>query len=220
MLGRSSATFTEDWFSHHACNWRAHLGHLADRPVDYLEIGSFEGRSALFVCDLLPKSRLTCVDLWPPKTAAAEPVFDANTASLAHRIRKIKGRSVAALDLLWSEQAKFDVIYIDGNHTRWYTFADTVLAWPLLRIGGLMIFDDYLLNLDKPREERCKDAVDLFHKNFAECMTVLACRWQVIVRKTSDWPEKSRPKLGPSAKRTPMPRFQRRIRKLRRRIQG
>ena len=83
-----------------------------------------------------------------------------------------------------------------------------------------MIFDDYLLNLDKPREERCKDAVDLFHTTFAECMTVLACRWQVIVRKTSDRPEKSRPKLGPSAKRTPMQKLQRRIRKLRRRIQG
>jgi predicted O-methyltransferase YrrM len=191
--------FTTDWFTHNAPSWDTHLSPLRDRVIDYLEIGSWEGRSALFLCELLPKARLTCVDLWqyhphlqaPVKeNEAAEKLFDTNTAPYAERIRKIKGRSAWALDILRSEDATFDVIYIDGDHTRWGVLIDTVLAWPLLRIGGIMIFDDYLLDLDQPRGDRPKDAVDLFHRTFVECMTVLHSEWQVFAKKKADWPEK------------------------------
>jgi hypothetical protein len=196
MTDTMAPTFTQDWFSRHADGWRTHLGHLVAGGVDYLELGSFEGRSARFICELLPKASVTCVDFWPPGMAGPEANFDLNMGPFAHRVRKIKGRSGAVLDQLWSEQARFDVIYVDANHERWYAFADAVLAWPLLRESGIMIFDDYMIDMDKPRDQRCKDAIDVFHRTFAECMTVLSCRWQVIVRKNSDWPESTRPRLS------------------------
>jgi predicted O-methyltransferase YrrM len=38
----------------------------------------------------------------------------------------------------------FDMVYIDGSHETPDVLADAVLAYQLLRIGGLMIFDDYV----------------------------------------------------------------------------
>ena len=36
------------------------------------------------------------------------------------------------------------MIYIDGNHRYGACLADSRNCWPLLRVGGLMIWDDYL----------------------------------------------------------------------------
>lgn len=38
---------------------------------------------------------------------------------------------------------QFDLIYIDGSHMRVDVMMDAVLAWPLLKAGGVMVFDDY-----------------------------------------------------------------------------
>jgi predicted O-methyltransferase YrrM len=39
---------------------------------------------------------------------------------------------------------QYDIIYIDGDHHSWSALEDAVLAFPLLKSGGLLIFDDYL----------------------------------------------------------------------------
>lgn len=38
----------------------------------------------------------------------------------------------------------FDLIYIDGSHTRMDVLYDSVVAWEKLKVGGIIIFDDYL----------------------------------------------------------------------------
>ena len=38
----------------------------------------------------------------------------------------------------------YDFIYIDGDHTNEGVFIDSVLSFPLLKNGGIIIFDDYL----------------------------------------------------------------------------
>lgn len=37
----------------------------------------------------------------------------------------------------------FDMIYIDGNHEPDYVLEDAVLSFRKLKVGGVMIFDDY-----------------------------------------------------------------------------
>lgn len=78
------------------------------RPINWLELGSFEGRSALWTVEnmfLNPDSRVTCVDAWevgtaPPwpvfqgkTTYSAEPLFDSNVAGIPQVIKR-KGRTV------------------------------------------------------------------------------------------------------------------------------
>ena len=61
---------------------------------------------------------------------------------------------------------------------------DAVLAWDLLRPGGVIIFDDYLWELEKPRTQRPKLAI--FHNEFR----VRAKAYQVIVEKKGRRTEK------------------------------
>src|SRR5262245_14665967 len=57
-----SMLFTQDWFTHNVPNWEPVLHRLKGRPSEILEIGSYEGRSAVFLMQFLPHCRITCVD--------------------------------------------------------------------------------------------------------------------------------------------------------------
>ena len=48
-------------------------------------------------------------------------------------------------DILKSDFEKdtFDFIYIDGSHTAYDVLQDAVLTHPLLKVGGVLIFDDF-----------------------------------------------------------------------------
>src|SRR5262249_5922150 len=65
------ATFAYDWTSPHFPGWNAVLG-SRDRSLRILEIGSYEGRSAIFFLNYFPTSRLICVDWWNTDTNEPE----------------------------------------------------------------------------------------------------------------------------------------------------
>lgn len=45
--------FTADWFTSYGADWLRLLGHLRSGPARGLEIGSYEGRSAVWLMDNL-----------------------------------------------------------------------------------------------------------------------------------------------------------------------
>lgn len=139
--------FSENWFEHNTPHWERWLGEFRGKPgLRALEIGSFEGRSTLWLCEHIltaDDSRIDCLDLF-----AADPVygdyrarFRANTAAHAHKIREFAGYS---FDGLRRVDGPYDIVYIDGWHSAFGALADGVMSWPLLKTGGVMIFDGYL----------------------------------------------------------------------------
>jgi hypothetical protein len=54
--------FTSDWIWKHYWIWRRVLSPLRHLPAKILEIGSFEGRSAMFFLKYLPRSTIVCID--------------------------------------------------------------------------------------------------------------------------------------------------------------
>ena len=69
LSSRKLPVFTSDWTGALRNIWPAHVLPLLDRqrPVNWLELGSYEGRSALWTIEnmfLNPDSRVTCVDGW------------------------------------------------------------------------------------------------------------------------------------------------------------
>ncbi len=182
--------FTSDWFTNRIPHLREALARFSGRSIHILEIGSFEGRSATFFLETAPGSRITCVDIWPDE--AVEGRFNRNLGAFVDRLRKIKAPSVPALHDLAGEGQKFDIIYIDGNHDRHPVLADTVLAWPLLKVGGIIVWDDYRWRRNLPSAERPEHAVDLWCEAFAPCMRELHRGYQLVAEKTAEWPEPSR----------------------------
>lgn len=149
--------FTADWLAPHTAFWRQFLPGL--RPASVLEVGCYEGRATTFLIDECAKfgpMSVTAVDTWagsvdlaPDRMVGVEERFDRNVALARQssgnlvRLEKIKKPSDVALSELRVRGARFDLIYIDASHVACDVLTDAVLAWGLLNVSGMLIFDDY-----------------------------------------------------------------------------
>ena len=177
--------FTQDFFSPAIPVWEKYiLPRFADRPCNALEIGSYEGRSAVWLLENVlthPSSRITCVDIWICDTHNGRnnnygATFDLNMSEVAaDKLTKLSGRSASVLRLL---KDSFDLVYIDGDHHATSVLSDAVLCWPLLNQRGVMIFDDY-----SHPEFDVKIGVDAFLTIWARELDVLHRGAQVIVQR-------------------------------------
>jgi predicted O-methyltransferase YrrM len=187
--------FSGDWVARHIPLWRRVLAGWRDRPIRILEIGSWEGRSALFFLKFLPGSRITCIDTFSggddqvrqaqlfAEVPHVESRFDRNLAAYAARVEKIKSRSVPALEALAAAGRRFDLAYIDGSHLRPDVMDDSVRVWPLVVPGGVLIWDDYDWRPDLPDHERPQPAIDQFLAEHAGNFRLLARAQQMIVER-------------------------------------
>lgn len=150
--------FSIDWFTESVPRWMVALEVLGDksRALKGLEIGSLEGMSALFLLSQFPQLHLTCVDTWAGSDehfdknivdirgfAEIERNFDLNMADFKDRLNKVKSTSLSFF-LNCQANEEFDVIYVDGSHYSDDILLDALKGFELLKVGGLMVFDDYL----------------------------------------------------------------------------
>lgn len=194
-----------DWFHHSIPVWTEKLAGLAGHPdLRAIEVGSFEGRSAIWMLENVltdPTSHLTCIDAFViddefqkirermqlelPNDLPLEARFDANihASGAQARVTKLKGASAAMLRTLPLDS--FDLMYIDGSHTTRNVLTDAVLGWDLLKLGGIMIFDDYLWNVfpEDPLRGPQK-GIDAFLQCFDGEYEIMHKEYQVILRKT------------------------------------
>jgi predicted O-methyltransferase YrrM len=159
--------------------WSMLFKDMRDTTKRVLEIGSKEGRSAVFWLEFFAGAHLTCVDLFCEDDAER---FDRNLAAYGTRLRKIVGTSIKALGILREENAVFDFIYVDGSHQRDDVMIDCLGAWRLLRDGGVMLTDDYTWMPDNPDSMRVAPAVDAFLAWHDDAEVILRSH-QVAVRK-------------------------------------
>jgi len=144
----SKKIISNDYFSANAFYFNNLLKKLP-KNFKYLEIGSYEGNSALYVAINFPNSNITCVDLWQDVEEykgknfnIIENNFDLNLKGLSN-INKIKSTSD---DFFVKNKTMYDFIYIDGNHKFDYVLRDCGNAWKFLNEGGFLVCDDYIWN--------------------------------------------------------------------------
>ncbi len=136
-------------------------------PNKILEIGSWQGGSAMTFATLFPDAHITCIDTWQGSDALdmsndPEQLFDFNTAAFTKRLRKIKSDSLLALPTLIKTREEFDLIYVDGSHYDENVIIDSILSWRLLKTNGVMIWDDYLWKYSPYGNNVAKPAIDWF----------------------------------------------------------
>lgn len=202
-----SYEFTSDWFSGREEVWRSVLASL--RPRRILEIGSYEGRSTCFLieeCGLVGPVEIACVDTWsggvehdPQSMHSVEERFDHNVALAARNakhkpvIQKIRRDSKSALlSLAAAGDQSFDLIYVDGSHQAVDVLTDAVLSFHLLRVNGVMIFDDYLWSMEPLGQQDVlnmpKPAIDAFTTIFQRKLRIMTGvpLYQLLIEKLAD----------------------------------
>lgn len=105
-------------------------------PMKGLEIGVRFGKSALATLLGSPNMILVGVDPNPEY-----PVEEFMKNKVGNRFRFVNEASPEAL-IAFKKEA-FDWVYIDGRHDYDGILMDFYNAWPLLKPGGIMLFDDY-----------------------------------------------------------------------------
>lgn len=183
-----SYNFTNNWFNQTAKHaWDQLIPEL--KPTKVLEVGSYEGASACYLISKIPaktKFEIHCVDTWEggiehkaggqgyTDMGSVEDRFNHNMkyalSGLSDEVKlyKHKGFSDVVLSKFIAKGAagKFDLVYIDGSHQAPDVLSDAVLGFKLLRIGGVMAFDDYVWSetlTGGPDILRCpKPAIDAF----------------------------------------------------------
>jgi hypothetical protein len=176
--------FSEDWFTYNIPVWQWMFERFKGKEnLHYLEIGVFEGRSAIWMLENVlthPTARLTAVDIF---FGDLEKKFRENLekSGSQSKVNILKGTSQERLRQLPLDS--FDIIYLDGSHRAKHVFLDAALSWDLLKGGGLLIFDDYELELKAPADLRPKVPIDTFLLAFAEELELVHKGYQVAVRK-------------------------------------
>jgi len=180
--------FSADWFTMRIPAWERILAPLKGQPgIRYLEIGVYEGRSALWILENVlshPSARMTGIDIFPP---GIRERYESNVKLSGHadKVTTIVGRSQDEVRKL--PAASFDLVYVDGSRAADDVLADAVQSWAVLKPDGILIFNDYAwlgLGALLPVELRPKLAIDAFLYSYRYSLEVLQYDYQVIVRKT------------------------------------
>jgi len=194
--------FSQDWFSHNLLIWEQFLSSLKGlTDLRILEIGSWEGRSTCWLLENIatdPTARIACIDTFEGSVEHAvmvdqtvlktiEQRFDWNLEKTGtpEKVRKVVGRSQTVLRSLIPNT--YHLAYIDGSHIASDVLEDTLLTWQLVKIGGLIIFDDYgFVFAPEIAEDPPKVAIDVFLKLFKKKIKLLHQNYQVILEKVAE----------------------------------
>ena len=135
---------TTDFFSINAYYWKKILRTLPEN-FKYLEIGSLEGNSALFIINNFKVKKVVCVDIWEDENFKEEQHknfnnYKKNINEFSNIVETFKGTSDA---FFLKQKDKYDVIYIDGSHETDQVYKDIKNSWNILNVNGILICDDY-----------------------------------------------------------------------------
>ena len=192
--------FTKDWFNWAPEVWNQLTPMLSGTAGhrQFLEIGSFEGRSSVWIAENMMQDGdiLRCIDTWEggeehgeENMSEVEGRFRANLILAAEkfperRVIQSKGTSVRELARwLTQDKTSFDFVYIDGSHTAPDVLTDACMSWPLLTKGGMMVFDDYMWGNPRDALHRPKISIDAFTNIFGETAEIIHVGYQLVVRK-------------------------------------
>jgi predicted O-methyltransferase YrrM len=148
--------FHNEWFEIHRPHWDENLKPLLLERSTFpdlrlLEIGCYEGRSTVWLLENIVgpcvdaggHPALICVDAWPgPEYGPIKDRFYHNIKATGFDSH-VMVREKPSGDVLPMLSAQFDFIYVDGSHKADDVFEDAIQAMRLIKVGGVVLFDDY-----------------------------------------------------------------------------
>jgi predicted O-methyltransferase YrrM len=194
----SDKGFTNDWFTGNIPIWLnafQHCGFTPQSALSILEIGSWEGMSALFLAERFPKAQLTCVDTWEGAdehknhdAATDETLLKIETRfreNLSQHAGRVVAQKMTSDQYFQKSDASemFDLIYVDGSHAAKDVERDAENSIRALKSGGLLIFDDYQFKYYKNPKENPAWAINQFIRRHSGSLRPLWLGWQFLAQK-------------------------------------
>lgn len=187
--------FSRDWFTSHIIVWRTFLKEFKKEDFEYLELGTYEGKSVIFMLENYPNCKATVIDTFG-QTEEYKKLgecgedyyerFSENIQPYLDRTTIITGHTYDNLIHMLDDEFKtFDIIYVDASHTAKDTLVDMVLAWEMLSINGIMIVDDYNWDRNVGTINHPKDGVDAFLLAYKEKYEIVHKDYQIALRKVT-----------------------------------
>lgn len=177
-----------DWFGGKILVWEKIIKELNDQKIDYLEIGSFEGRSAVFVSELKNINSIMCVDTFEGGDEHSSVDFKEVFNNLKNNLKKtpnqnykiFKGKSN---NFFVKNSKKFNLIYIDGSHFYEDVKLDFENSLNYLKKGGVLICDDFLWFFYKDiLNNPLRAILECYEKN-KNNLEIIFVNYQIIFKK-------------------------------------
>jgi hypothetical protein len=196
--------FTANWFDDVAKPVWENLFKQIPTPKKLLEVGCYEGKATTWLCDnvlvgndteyhiidtfggtLHEAGMKPIEELLSLEDAYIESNFKHNISYHPNiKFTIHKGYSQTVLPTLPTQET-YDFIYIDASHRADDTLVDGYYAAKMLKVGGLIIFDDYAWQ--DPNNTHIvnspKLGVDVFHAFYGDQFNTVFTGYQVCLQK-------------------------------------
>ena len=182
--------FSQKWFLNNFEIFTFFLPKDKSLKFDYLEVGCYEGLSSFYVLSEYKSVNAFFLDIWDvpnpnSKTLShnfglIEKAFDQNLSGFD--FKKMKNDSVISMRKLLKENVHFDFIYIDGSHNGEDILSDAIEAFKILKVNGLMFFDDFLQH-DDNRILQSYVGIDKFLSLYSDYLKIEYFQNNLVVRK-------------------------------------
>lgn len=188
-------TFTKDWFSGNGKDWIKWLDRFIGKPnLHFLEIGCFEGRATIWLLEHILTNetcKITAIDTFEGSFEHKVRKFDVSNMyeNLLENIEPYKNKVIvekgnSQIVLRKFEPNSYNFIYVDGSHMACDVLEDTLLSWRLLKVGGVLIWDDYSWGQEfKDRLKTPRIAIDAFLEIFKGQYQVVSRDRQICIVK-------------------------------------
>ena len=174
-----------DWFSLNINVWQNYL--ILLKEIKYLEIGSFEGRSAVFMGELNNVEEITCVDTFQGSDELNNINFDLVYKNCSENLKKLNKPYNLIKDtshnFFQKNDKKFNVIYIDGSHFYDDVKKDFITSMNCLSEGGILICDDFVWFFYEKIEQNPIKAILECYENYKNELEVQFINHQIIFKK-------------------------------------
>ncbi len=183
----------KDWFSHNIPLWKSVFDNekLYEKKLEYLEIGSYEGRSILYICENYKNININAVDPYVDYQEISNFVNKVNMENIHQNFLKNIGKFSERVTLNKSTSSsyfkknkkKFDIIYIDGSHYYSDVMQDFENSIKIINKNGIIILDDFLWNhYKKIHENPIGGIMPIINKN--PNLKILSVSYQLILKVT------------------------------------
>lgn len=184
-----------NWFAHDAYSYfERNTAKLKDLPITALQIGAYTGDASLWLMENImthEDSKLFDIDTWRGSDEDVHKKFDWSDIKNTYyskvkpyiesnKIIPVESKSV---DFLRSCTTEFDFVYIDGNHEAYAVLEDFIFVFDLVKIGGIVAFDDYTWIGGLPPHKRPAMAIDSILECYQDKIKVIDSGNQIWVKK-------------------------------------